>query len=478
MIFTDISIQICENRRKFAADFSGGIMMHKFILSLLLIIINSLNNHSNATLQAAQDSQPQPNISYWQTVPANGEAPAFRYHLDGRGSLLHVEFQLPPGLDPNRWGIHVWVADPEVVNARVTAIRDLLKRQKHIQFLLKDKEHQDEMCQEDLRKVLSGFNTQLKLFRNYDPFHQILLRLPGGVSSKASMRMEILKAGLKPGDFSVEFDLDRHLDLSRNPVLSRLSTAFIIESLSAIRPGPLSNPVIVALPGGLRFTVTNDTMEDAAMLGTEQILLRPSSGAYRLWRYSVTGGVGCYGVEGLLTGPAFWINTDSVEIPTDRFDILGRLFKTEPREGIQLRFFQRTLAVQRHDKKELIKLELSSNGENSFELLDLQKVSDKYVLLMLITGYSRPYGGSSNCGAGMESNLVWILLDQDLKTQKQNSVLIESCFESAQGPTEVDKTQGFWSWEVKNYQKDTKFNIQYNPQKPLDGLDVRSTLLK
>jgi len=163
------------------------------------------------------------------------------------------------------------------------------------------------------------------------------------------------------------------------------------------------------------------------------------------------------------------------ELDPDRFNLMGRLFKTGPRDGIQLRFFYGTLAVQGLDKKELLKLDLSSKGEEDFELLDLQKVNNGYVLLMIIAGYSRPHAIYGYCGGGLESNLVWVLLGSDLKLQKKTSFLINSCFESANSHDEMKKTPGQWSWDVDNFQKKTKFHIQYNPQKRLDGLDIRST---
>jgi hypothetical protein len=449
--------------------------MNKMLpLSFLLMLIGVWNHQSQAASQSAKGAQQRPAVSSWQSVPAKKEVPAFRYHLDGRGSVLHVDLQLPPGLDLNRWGIHAWIADPAVVEVRVTAIRDLLKQETYIRNLLKDKRCQYPTCQKDLNEILSRFNSQLASFRNYDPFHQVKLCLSSSADPQATMRVETLKAGAKAGEFSAEFEMDLQMDLSRNPHLNQLSAAFKIELLSAIQPGPLSNPTIIALPNRLRFSVSDDIMEDVSMLGTEPILIRPTSGTYKLWRYSETGGEGCLSHR-IITAPAFWIDPDSKDDPPDRFGFFGRLFKTNPREEIQLRFFRRTLAVQRHNKKELMKLDLSSDGEESFELLDLQKASDGYALLMEITGYSRRYVGYTNCGAGMENDLVWVLLDRNLKMQKQTSMLIGSCFESADCLEGMKKTPKLWSWEVDNYSQDTKFLIQYNPQKPLNGLDVRST---
>jgi hypothetical protein len=99
-------------------------------IALLLMLLSSILSAS-----ARKD------VTYWRAVPAQTKTPAFRYHLEGRNSLLHRDLQLPPDLDPNRWGVHVWMAYPAVVTARVTAIRNLLNRKERVQHLLKDKYH-------------------------------------------------------------------------------------------------------------------------------------------------------------------------------------------------------------------------------------------------------------------------------------------------------------------------------------------------
>jgi hypothetical protein len=323
------------------------------------------------------------------------------------------------------------------------------------------------MCQDDLGKFLSRIQSQLKLYRDFDPFHQVALRFPGSVIKPASLRLETLKAGPQAGDFSIEFDLDQHLDLSGNPVLSRLSASLAIEPLSTIHPAPLRNPAIVALNPMLRFPVAKDVLEDAAMLGAEPLLLRPSSGAYRLWRRGEIIGLGCGGAEGLFRAPAFWLAPNSKEEHTlQGFGPMAALFKPESKVGIQLRFFQGALAIQRGDEKKFLMLELSSKGEEEFKLLDLQKVSDGYVLLMEITGYSRPYGGSSYCGGGEESDLVWIVLSRELEVKKQSSALINSCFKNVESSKQKIEASGLWFWE-NDFGKRI---VQYDPKKPLNGL--------
>jgi hypothetical protein len=264
------------------------------------------------------------------------------------------------------------------------------------------------------------------------------------------------------------------LDLSGEPVLNRLSAAFALEPISEIRRAPLSKPAIVSLQLKLRFSIAKDILEDVAMLGTENVLLRPSQLGYRLWRRGEITGLGCGGADGLLSVPGFWVNTDLSRDQIQGFGPMALLFKTESREGIQLRFFQGALAIQQADKRELLLLNLSSQGEEEFKLHDLQKVSDGYVLLMEITGYSRPYGGSSYCGAGEESDLVWMEIGRDLKVQKQSSVLINSCFKNVENAGLKKEASGLLSWEINLGQR----VVQYDPQKPLNGLIIRSSPLK
>ncbi len=436
-------------------------MMRYFALLMLCIV---------SALSTAAEKE----IAYWHAVLAKDKAPAFRYHLDAHGSILHVDLQLPAGLDPNQWGIHVWVADPAVVNTRVTAIRSLLNRKERIQHLLKAKDRQDKMCQDDLGKFLSRIQSQLKLYRDYDPFYQTVLCLPGSAAKPASLPAEMLRAGAKAGDFSVEFDLNQRLDLSRSPVLNRVSVAFKLDPISVIHAAPLSDPTVVSMKSGLRFPVSPDVLEDAEMLGTEPVLLRPSPGGYRLWRRGEATGLGCGGADGLLRAPGFWINPDFNRDQMQGIGPMALLFKTEPREGIQLRFFQGALAIKQGDVQESFPINLSSNGEEEFKLHDLQRVSDGYVLLMEITGYSRPYGGSSYCGAGEETDLVWIVLSRQMKLQKQSSVLINSCFKNVENSGLKRQTSGLFSWELNFGQS----IVQYDPKKPLEGLVIRSTPLK
>jgi hypothetical protein len=374
-------------------------------------------------------------------------------------------------VDPDRWGVHVWLADPAVVNARVSSIRSLLKQKERVQHFLKIDSYQQMPCQEDSRIFLGGIQSQLIRFRDYDPFHQAALLLPGNVTKPGSLRVEMLAAASEPGEFSVQFDLNQHLDLSANPHLNRLSVALAIEPIPDIHAAPLRNPTIVALQPDLRFPVAKDVMDDAAMLGKESLLLRPTSGAYQLWRLGEIKGMRC-GSQALLIAPAFWLAPDNKEEnKPDGFATRAAFFKTQPQEGIQLRFYQGTLAIQRGNEKKLVRLNLASAGELGFELIDFQKAGDRHVLLMEIDGYSRPGVPLGYCGGGIESNLVCVVLGRNLEAQKQSAALIGSCFENIDGTERNIEVSGLWTWKTDSGER----IVQYNPLRPLEGLIPLST---
>ena len=99
-------------------------------------------------------------------------------------------------------------------------------------------------------------------------------------------------------------------------------------------------------------------------------------------------------------------------------------------------------------------------------------------LVIEVSGDSRDGNYDRQCGAGIESNLIWLKLDAAWKILDVKSVRYQSCWSGIDldGPFKVTKTaltMGF-----SNSRDDVNSKLTYNADEPEKGFQIEETAIK
>src|ERR1700760_2481914 len=101
---------------------------------------------------------------------------------------------------------------------------------------------------------------------------------------------------------------------------------------------------------------------------------------------------------------------------------------------IKLRWDEKTITAYEGNQKHLIELgkDVNANIIGSAKLQSAKEKGGFIYLLLDVTGPSRGRRPQAMgyCGAGEESNLIWVKLGSDWKKETSQSLLYESCLES------------------------------------------------
>jgi hypothetical protein len=124
-----------------------------------------------------------------------------------------------------------------------------------------------------------------------------------------------------------------------------------------------------------------------------------------------------------------------------------------------------------------IKDQFGAAGLSSVKLQSA-KAADGFIYLLLdVRGPSKIPGDSHQCGAGMESNLIWLKLDKSWKRVDAKNVLYESCW-STVDPEDPPQWQGdTLKVTVDRVQAGvaTTLVATYSYKHPEEGLKVEET---
>lgn len=106
------------------------------------------------------------------------------------------------------------------------------------------------------------------------------------------------------------------------------------------------------------------------------------------------------------------------------------------------------------------------------ELIFADKKGSFTYLIVAVSGQSKYEQDDRHCGAGMESNLIWIKLNSRLKVSQFMSERYESCWSS------VSSNDGFLingktlKMSVDNFRDETTTNLFYNSGEPEMGFRI------
>lgn len=106
-----------------------------------------------------------------------------------------------------------------------------------------------------------------------------------------------------------------------------------------------------------------------------------------------------------------------------------------------------------------------------------QKDGFRY-LVIEVTGDSRDGNYDRQCGAGIESNLIWLKLDSAWKILDLKSVRYQSCWSGIDlnGPFKI--TKNALTMEFSNARDNVETRLSYNADEPEKGFQIAETATK
>jgi hypothetical protein len=99
-------------------------------------------------------------------------------------------------------------------------------------------------------------------------------------------------------------------------------------------------------------------------------------------------------------------------------------------------------------------------------------------LLVDVVGDSREKQNDRQCGAGIESNLIWIKLDAAWKIVEAASERYESCWSSITSQDGYKINGNLLTVEFDNFREDVTVKLSYNAGEPEKGFEKQSAALK
>ncbi len=106
-----------------------------------------------------------------------------------------------------------------------------------------------------------------------------------------------------------------------------------------------------------------------------------------------------------------------------------------------------------------------------------QKDGFRY-LVIDISGWSREKQNDRQCGAGVESNLIWLKLDSAWKILDVKAVRYQSCRSGIDLNDSFKSTKNSLNIEFDNFRDDVKTKLSYNADEPEKGFQIEETKLK
>lgn len=386
----------------------------------------------------------------WIQVPSREGAPAFRCQAQEVPGGFRFQV-VPEASNPDAWAVQLWVADEAMVQRRRQAIAEAQKAVREARELLSDADHGGKDCQATIHRFIEQSEGALRRLRDYDPFRQSVWTFSEpGPGEAALPRHSLSRSGAFL--YTGSFRFDRNLDAA-TPMIRRLAWALALVPKADLRTRPIRDPWTLAL--GQAWAVIPQLSPSQALLlklagGTGSGALLTGKDGYTLAELGEVGEAGCYGVEGTYHCPDLWKPMPAPAVRTAR----------PLPEGLQVVGLGPVLAVRAGNKDwTLIDLagRLSSAVEEGWEILDLQRgpKGDVY-LLAQGSGMTRPHGGSGNCGAGTEVDVVWVHIGPDGRKKKNQAVHVIQCDGSTGYDFVYDPLQPGRGFKVKRVDPQTE----------------------
>ena len=410
----------------------------------------------------------------WVKVPAKDGAPEFQYRMEPQPMGFRLQILVPDGFPADRWAAHLWVADEGMVQRRIRAIRSVRESIQEFQALQKDADHAGTECQGALARILHRAEDSLRRLMDYDPFWQACLSFTG------SPRQET--EGLVQGAFDLDpkgaegticsytFELGGNLDTAGTRIRA-MDWGLALVPAGALARRPMRHPWKQPLPLG--WSIESQLDEDAALLlkptkDLKDRVFLASKGRYQVAGNAGTWEPGCFGAEGDFQCVEPWrpLTLREMPLPACRERAVSWRFAS----------FGKHLIVRvpgQPGRTYDLTARIDAGGAEEWRLLDCHQDPQGACALFRVSGPSRPGSSSSYCGAGEETNLLWMMWAPDGRVRSTTSVHIESCFRNLE--SECSGIEFFdrpWTWEIRESGAAASRMFTYDPTHPGRGLVV------
>ncbi len=111
------------------------------------------------------------------------------------------------------------------------------------------------------------------------------------------------------------------------------------------------------------------------------------------------------------------------------------------------------------------------------ELMFAVEREDFRYLVIDVTGWSRKEQNDRQCGAGVESNLIWVKLDREWKMTDAKSVRYQSCWSGADLNDPFVVTKNSLSVDYDDIRPRLNVKLFYNADEPEKGFQIVETKL-
>lgn len=143
---------------------------------------------------------------------------------------------------------------------------------------------------------------------------------------------------------------------------------------------------------------------------------------------------------------------------------------------LRVRWQGKTVRLLEGGRTHLVSIQGQFNaaGLDSVKLQSAKEENGAIYLLLDVSGPSKIPPDARQCGAGTESNLIWLKLDQDWKLQDAKNFLYDSCWSPvvvADGPTWQGDTLTVTADKISADSTETLV-ATYSYNRPEDGLKV------
>lgn len=121
--------------------------------------------------------------------------------------------------------------------------------------------------------------------------------------------------------------------------------------------------------------------------------------------------------------------------------------------------------------------EIAAEKVTDTEILFANRKDNFTYLVVDVIGQSRAKQNDRQCGAGTESNLIWIKLDAKWQIADIKSERYESCWSSITSTDGYKITGKILSIELDNFRDDLNIKLIYNADKPEEGFQLEKKAL-
>lgn len=137
-----------------------------------------------------------------------------------------------------------------------------------------------------------------------------------------------------------------------------------------------------------------------------------------------------------------------------------------------------TVAFQGKAHRLLVGAHIDAAKVKSAEVLFAGEKDGVRYLVIDVSGDSRDGNYDRQCGAGIESNLLWLKLDAAWNILDVKSVRYQSCWSGTDLNEPFKFTKKTLDVEFDNIRDNLNIKLTYNAEEPEKGFQIRETALK